>query len=66
MCIKRIRRIVFLFLLTAPFLSLSQHQSTGNLDSLKREIINLQVDVQNIKLSFKINRKRVFSAFYTH
>ncbi|WP_436516924.1 hypothetical protein [Ekhidna sp. To15] len=49
-----------------PFFTQSQQPSVGDLDSLKREIINLQVDVQNVKLTLsetkRTLRKGIFVA----
>lgn len=43
--------VLLLFLIFCPFVSFSQRQPPASLDSLKREIINLKLDVQNVQLS---------------
>lgn len=48
---NRLIGVVVLLLTLCPVLLFSQQQPVGNLDSLKREIINLKLDVQNVQLS---------------
>lgn len=47
--------LLILFLFNFP--AMSQQQSVGSLDSLKREIINMKTDVQNIQLSITKTKK---------
>lgn len=48
---RRLSGVLFFLLILNSFFSFSQQKPVGNLDSLKREIINLRTDVQNIQLS---------------
>ncbi len=49
--------VAIALLISFPFITKGQMKASENLDSLKREILNLQTDVQNIQLSMSKTKK---------
>lgn len=52
------KKLFFLFLLLIPFLTFSQTNQEDSLDSLKREILQLRTDVDQIQFNLATSHKK--------